>query len=133
MILQASIRTLNSLVRCPRKCFFKGSLDMDFMLFDNMNIARHLYDSNSVQSFLDTCKLNLDLWNQCLGHPSPKIVETILKSCNIPCEINQNLILSSEFDFRYYVSIVDAFTRYTCLYLITSKAQVLTILQQSNN
>uniref|UniRef100_A0A803QDW0 GAG-pre-integrase domain-containing protein n=1 Tax=Cannabis sativa TaxID=3483 RepID=A0A803QDW0_CANSA len=112
---------------------------------------------------------NFTLWHNRLGHPSEKVVQTVLRSCNIP-SVNKDsqfsicsacclgkihkfpfpkvsstiiseplkLVVSDLWGpshtpsfngYKYYIHFVDAYSRFTWLYLLKNKSDALKTFQ----
>ncbi|KAF7841251.1 Retrovirus-related Pol polyprotein from transposon TNT 1-94 [Senna tora] len=146
----------------------KGRAKNGLYCFDDFQLLHHVSDPSAYiasTTLSSSSPIEFGLWHSRLGHPSSKIVTSILKSCNIECKLNKDVTTSvchscclgknhalpfpsslttyskplelihtdlwgpapmtSSRGFKYYMSFVDAYSKYTWLYLLPTKSSAV--------
>ena len=83
----------------------------------------------------------VSLWHARLGHPNSHVMKLVFNQCNISssnkffsdfcasCCMGKSHRLPSHSGFKYYVSFIDAFSRYTWIFPIKTKAETTYVFQ----
>ncbi|KAG8497686.1 hypothetical protein CXB51_007144 [Gossypium anomalum] len=114
---QCQVRDLKT-----REVLLRGSVQNGLYKLHLHGTYPNVLSSGSAQCFTASSNVSLNVWHARLGHPCKSILTNALANCNTsgPAPICSN-------GFRYYVAFTDAFTRYTWVYFLTKKSEVLTV------